>query len=117
MQPSATFQPPVRVELPASEGGSPRPRSRTSRASFFNKPLEHLKSNERLDPQVATTMSRPTQMLLSIYYQMDANKLRTTDLVRRVDINGDGELSRHELRKGLQEILGHLGYRDRGDLD
>ena len=41
----------------------------TLQASFFNKPLEHLKSNERLDPSVATTMSKPTQMLLAIYYQ------------------------------------------------
>lgn len=39
------------------------------KASFFNKPLEHLKSNERLDPSVATTLSKPTQMLLAIWYQ------------------------------------------------
>eukprot|EP00913_Durusdinium_trenchii_P003301 g3055.t1 len=77
VQPSQTFQPPVRrveMEVPIQEAGpsTPAPPSETvsspsrksranSRASFFNKPLEHLKSNERLDPSVATTLSKPTQ--------------------------------------------------------
>lgn len=40
------------------------------------------------------------RMLLAIYYQLDAQKLRTIDLIRRVDTSGDGEVSRTELRKG-----------------
>ncbi|CAK8995484.1 NAD-dependent protein deacetylase sirtuin-2 (Regulatory protein SIR2 homolog 2) (SIR2-like protein 2), partial [Durusdinium trenchii] len=128
VQPSQTFQPPVRrveMEVPIQEAGpsTPAPPSETvsspsrksranSRASFFNKPLEHLKSNERLDPSVATTLSKPTQMLLAIYYQLDAQKLRTIDLIRRVDTSGDGEVSRTELRKGLEDVLGYTCSND-----
>ena len=115
-QASQTFQPPARPasasvvsaasteRKESADTDSPR-RGRSTRASFFNKPLEHLKSNERLDPSVATTLSKPTQMLLAIWYQLDMSKMRTSDLMRRVDTSGDGEISRSELRKGLSDIL------------
>eukprot|EP00435_Cladocopium_sp_Y103_P004854 s2098_g1.t1 len=116
VQASQTFQPPARpppvstvsistptptpgaaeaaVSTPSKEPDSPRRSRMNSRASFFNKPLEHLKSNERLDPSVATSM-------------LDNSKLRTSDLMRRVDTSGDGEISRSELRKGLVDVLGY----------
>ncbi|CAL1166769.1 unnamed protein product [Cladocopium goreaui] len=129
VQASQTFEPPARpppvstvsisdptptpaVSTASKEPDSPRRSRMNSRASFFNKPLEHLKSNERLDPSVATSMSKPTQMLLAIYYQLDNSKLRTTDLMRRVDTSGDGEISRSELRKGLVDVLGYTCSND-----
>ncbi|CAJ1366648.1 unnamed protein product, partial [Effrenium voratum] len=91
---------------PRSSGDATSPSGRKTRKSFFQTPLEHLKSHERLDPSVATSLSKASQMLLTIFYQLDTSKLRTSDLVRRIDTSGDGEISRSELRKGLVDYLG-----------
>eukprot|EP00438_Fugacium_kawagutii_P004777 Skav203114 [mRNA] locus=scaffold447:502807:506946:+ [translate_table: standard] len=94
VQPSQTFQPPARPVVVSEPPATP-----TTPA------LDRAASPGRDEPQTDS----PRRTRASRATGLDSSKLRTTDLMRRVDTSGDGEVSRSELRKGLYDVLGPPG--------
>ncbi|CAE7949375.1 unnamed protein product [Symbiodinium sp. KB8] len=94
----ARFEPPPRDSQTSleekSEDGAKSPASPRTRKSFaVQKPGEHV------DPKLASSMSRATQALLTIFYQLDHRKLRTVDFMRQmVSLGTDVQ------RRGLEAV-------------
>eukprot|EP00439_Symbiodinium_sp_Y106_P065744 s1488_g10.t1 len=101
----ARFEPPPRDSQTSLEEKK-SPASPRTRKSFAVQ-----KAGEHVDPKLASSMSRATQALLTIFYQLDHRKLRTVDFMRQMVSLGsthpEGLVNKTEFRRGLEQ---HLGF-------